>query len=469
MDRPSLNNLSLEIISEITSYLDFIDLERAFEVCRAWYLARPFILRLRIQEQIRWLQRCEREQIIPRKKLKSHNAFLRIVTRTYGCHRPTEEALLDLVELYVQEMITAWLVPMNEHGAEKLINNSQRDMRLYHRRYPLLLRLGMILRWNWAGQTVANAIERWLEMEWEDIKDEATVRAWLNPNYEIQPRIDDLDEHQTEVLRGLEFLGVYPVVYYGPQDAAAEDPMSRLNAEAWIHRGFNRLKLWLSIPELWNIPIRHEEIHTLYNPYRIFRRIARRPLLHVILFRAAEYVGFSFQIMCYLRSVELSTPLPEMIRGTRYWYEEEYTLSVLHWNFHLYSFPGQYVQLFKKPFISLIRGYYRLFGTATLSDFILNLTYFISGRTLPVRQLVSRTVMMELVIYGYQFLTPQAIDSVVGLIRDQPRGPTVGIPRPQVGGENPNRPKSNDGNQGGEEDPENNQIQEGASQDGSGS
>jgi hypothetical protein len=452
MERLSLNTLSLEIISEIASHLDFVDLRRAFEVCRTWYYARPFILRLMIPNQIRWLHGVHGQQFIPREELRSHNAFLQIINRTYTIGRPREETLQVLVDLFIEEMISAWLVPMNEYGAEELINSSQRDMSLYHRRYPLLLRLSLILRWNWAGQRIADGIERWLEMKWEDIRDEEKVQAWLNPNYEIHPRIDDLEPHQTKVLRGLEFLGVYPIVYYGPQDAAAEDPTSRLNAEAWLHRGFDRLKLWLSIPELWNTEIRHEEIQPFLNPYRVYRRIVSRPLLHVILFRAAEYVGFSFQIFAYLRLIELSTPTPPLIRGARYWYEEEYTLSVLHWNFHLFSFPGQYISLFKKPFISLIRGYYRLFGPATLSDFILNLTFFIGRRTIPVRTVVSRTIMRELLIYGYQFLTPEAIDAVVGLIRDAPRGPLQGLPQ-QSAGEEDYKADSDD-------EPENSEIQD---------
>ena len=437
MVRPSLNTISLEIILEITSHLDFVDLEVVFQVCRTWYRARSFVLRLTIKNQIEWLQGCEGREVIPRRELQSHDSFLRIINQTYTLEPPTEVMVDLLIDFYAAEMIVAWLAPMNEHGAETWINNSQEDWRLYHQRYPLLQRLGMILRWNYAGQKIAGIIEKWLEMKWERIKDEDKVRAWLNPNYEILPRIDDLEPHQTAILRGLEFLGVYPIIYYGPQDTAAEDPTSRLNAEAWTHRGFDRLKLWLSIPELWNTEIRHEELHTLYNPYRVFRRIVIRPLLHVILYRAAEYVGFSYQIFAYLRSIETSTPTPELIRGSRYWYEEVYTLSVLYWNFHLFSFPGQYICLFKKPFIYLIRMYMRLFGTQTLSDFILNLVYFIHRRTLPVRTVVSRTIMRELLIYGYQFLSDEAKDAVVGLIRDgQVRG-AIGLPQPAVGGEVP--------------------------------
>jgi len=419
MESASMNSLSPELLAEISSYLDFVDLHRTFSTCRQWYYARPFILRITIKNRIQWLQGCERQQMIPRRELQSHNAFLKIINGTYTLARPTEEMLDLLVELYTQEMISAWFVPINEFGAEKLINDSHDDMRLYHRRYPHLLRLGMILRWNYAGQKIAQKIEKWLEMNWERIKGEEKVQRWVNPNYDLPPPEEDLGPHQTTILRGVEFLAIYPIIYYAPQDAAAEDPASRLNAESWTHPGFDRLKLWLSIPELWNLKIRHEEIKCLYNPYRVFCRIVARPLIHIVLYRAAEYVGFSFQLFTYLRSIELSTPTPELIRGTRYWYEEGYCGSVLHWNFHLFSFPGQYISLFKRPFVDLIRGYIRLYGPYNLSDFVLNLVYFMHRRSLPIRTVVARTVMSELLVYGYEFLSDAAIDAVVGLMRDE--------------------------------------------------
>ena len=164
--------------------------------------------------------------------------------------------------------------------------------------------------------------------------------------------------------------------------------------------------------------IRHMEIKTFLNPWRVYRRINSRPFLQLVLFRSAEFGGFSLRLLSYIRSIELSTPYPDLIRGARYWYEEGFCGSALYWNFHLFTFPGQYISLFKKPFVDIIRGYIHLFGVYTLSDLILNIVYFVHRRSLPVRVIVARTVMSELLIYGYEYLSAEARDAVIRLMED---------------------------------------------------
>jgi hypothetical protein len=256
-------------------------------------------------------------------------------------------------------------------------------------------------------------------MKWHEIRNEPRVQEFINPDYDAPPSDIELQRHQTQVLRGIEFLALYPIIYYSPQDAAAENICSPLNDKAWTHPGFDRLKLWLSIPELWNQEIRHMEIKTFLHPWRVFRRVNSRPFLQLVLFRSAEFSGFSLRILRYIRSIELSTPYPELIRGTRYWYEEGYCGSVLYWNFHLFRFAGQYIELFKKPFVDLIRGYIYLYGTDTLSDLIFNIVHFVRRRSLPMRTIVSRTVMSEVLIYGYQFLSHEAREAIVNLMKDE--------------------------------------------------
>lgn len=414
-----MQSLSPEIIAEIISRLDYPDQENAYYTCRIFYYARPFVLFSAIEKQSSWLKTRENSSEIPRAELISHNVFLRILNRTFTAIRPTEHELNRLVSFFAQELISAWMVPMNVYGAELRYNKSVRDTRLYHQRYPLLQRLAMLLRWNGVGLRIALVINEWLDMKWSEIRDEVQVQEFINPDYDSPPTDSDLQPHQKQVLRGIEFLAIYPIIYYAPQDAAAEDIRSRLNDEAWTHPGFDRLKLWLSIPELWNMEIRHMEIKTFLNPWRVFRRINSRPFLQLVLFRSAEFGGFSLRLLSYIRSIELSTPYPDLIRGTRYWYEEGFCGSVLYWNFHLFSFAGQYISLFKKPFVDLIHGYIYLYGTSTLSDLILNIVFFVHRRTLPVRMIVARTVMSELLRYGYQYLSKEAEEAIIGLMRDE--------------------------------------------------
>ena len=419
MQSASIESLSLEIITEIISFLDYPDQENAYNTCRTFYHARPFVLFPAIESQSNWLRRRENSTEIPRKELISHNAFLRILNRTFTVTRPSQHVLDSLVSFFAQELISAWMVPMNVYGAEIRCNNSVTDAQLYHRRYPHLLRLAMLLRWNGVGLRIALIIHKWLDMKWAEIENDDEVQEFINPDFESPSSNIELRPHQKIVLRGIEFLALYPVIYYGPQDAAAEDIRSRLNDDAWTHPGFDRLKLWLSIPELWNMEIRHLEIKTFINPWRVFRRINSRPFLHLLLFRSSEFGAFSLRLFSYIRSIEFSTPYPDLIRGSRYWYEEGFVGAALYWNFHLFSFPGQYISLFKKPFVDIIRGYLYLFGPATLSDLVRNIVFFVHEKTLPVRIIVARTVMSELLIYGYEFLSDEAKEAIVGLMRDE--------------------------------------------------
>jgi hypothetical protein len=419
MQSASIETLSLEIITEIISFLDYPDQENAYYTCRTFYHARPFVLFPAIESQSAWLRSCENCLEIPRKELISHNTFLGILNRTFTVTRPSQHVLDRLVSFFAQELISAWMVPMNIYGAEIRCNNSVADARLYHRRYPHLLRLAMLLRWNNAGPRIAVIIHKWLDMKWAKIENDEEVQLFIDPDFTSTPSNIDLRPHQSIVLRGLEYLALYPVIHYAPQDAAAEDIRSRLNDDAWTHPGFDRLKLWLSIPELWNMEIRHLEIKTFIDPWRVFRRINSRPFLHLLLFRSSEFCAFSLRLFHYIRSIELSTPHPNLIQGSRYWYEEGFCGAALYWNFHLFSFPGQYISLFKKPFVDIIRGYIYLFGPTTLSDLVRNIVFFVNRRTLPMRIIVARTIMSELLIYGYEFLSDEAKEAIVGLMRDE--------------------------------------------------
>jgi len=123
--------------------------------------------------------------------------------------------------------------------------------------------------------------------------------------------------------------------------------------------------------------------------------------------------------MSYVCNVEASTPYFDIVLGSRYWFEEGFIGSVLYWNSHFCSFPGQDVSLFKKPFVDLIRGYIFLFGPSSLSDLILNMVYFVHRRTLPVKIIAARTMMSDLLTFGYQYLTDEAKDAIVDLRRDE--------------------------------------------------
>jgi hypothetical protein len=417
-----MNHLFPEIISEIVQYLDYNDQRNVFSTCRAFYRARPYLVFMAIENESQLLKSQQGANEIPRDEIISHNAFLRLINGLYTTTQPTEKALESLVALYAQEIISAWMVPVNEHGAEIRFNDSLEDTNLYHQRYPLLQRLGMILRWNGAGRPIAEIVKQWLISRWEEIKDEEEVVLFTDPDYNAPPVNIDLQPHQEKILRGLEFLSNFPIIYYAPQCAAGEAVSSRLNDESWRHPGFDRLKLWLSIPELWNMDVRHLEIRQVIGPpYQVYQQIVKRSLLHVILFRCSEFVGFALRVMSFLRTIEISTPSAELIRGTRYWYEEGFCGAALYWDFHLHNFPGQYISLFKKPLVDIIRGYLYLYGPWTISDLILNMVHHVRQRrrTRAQQILVARTVMSELLRYGYDFLSREAEDALVGLMEDE--------------------------------------------------
>jgi hypothetical protein len=419
MDGSWQDSLSLEIIAEIFTYLDYVDQENAHYSCRTFYHARSFALFPAIHKQIEWLKRRENLSEIPRQELLSHNAFLRILTRTFSVTRPSPYELDALVTFFSQELISAWLVPMNQFGAEIRINDSLHDTRIYHQRYPLLRRLAMILRWNNVGFRIAKVIEEWLDLKWATIHDDDEIQALLNLDYTIAPPNVDLLPHQIEVLHGFEFLALHPIQYYSTQSASLEEIGCRQHDAAWAHPAFDRLKLWLSIPELWNIEVRHLEIKYMYNPWRPFRRIAQRPSIHLVLYKCAQYRPFALRLLNYVRSVELSTPYPDLIQGSVFWYEEGFCGSVLWWAFHNMKFVGQDISLFKRPFVDLIRCYICVFGPITISDLILNIVFMVQRKTLPIRMIVARTVMIELLYYGYEFLTDAAKEAVVNLMRDE--------------------------------------------------
>src|SRR5208282_897849 len=134
MQSPSIQRLSLEIIAEIISLLDFPDQENAYHTCRTFYYARPFVLFSAIESQSSWLSHSNHSTEIPRDELISHNAFLRILNRSFTVLRPGPHELDRLVSFFAQELISAWMVPMNVHGAELRINNSVHDTRIYHQR-----------------------------------------------------------------------------------------------------------------------------------------------------------------------------------------------------------------------------------------------------------------------------------------------------------------------------------------------
>ena len=418
MQSSSIQHLSLEIIGEIISRLDYPDQENAYYSCRAFYHARRFVLFPAIKSQSSWLKRCQNSSEIPGGELVSHNAFLRILNRTFTVLRPESELNL-LVSFFAQELISAWMIPTNERGAALRWNKSVHDTRLYHERYPLLQRLAMLLRWNGVGSRIALIVNEWLDIKWTEIKDETQVEELMNLDFDSPPSNVELQPHQTQILYGLEFLALHPITYFSPQDPAAEDLCSPLNDEAWAHPAFDRLKLWLSVPELWNLEIRHIELKRLLHPYRVVRRINRRPFLQLVLFQCAQFGGFSLRLLNFIRFIELSTPHLELIQGARYWYEEGYCASALWWNFYIFSCPGQYISLFKKPFVDLIRGYIQLFGTYTLSDLILNIVFIVHKNSFPMRRIIGNTVMSELSGYEYEFLSVEAKAAILRLMTDE--------------------------------------------------
>jgi len=103
------------------------------------------------------------------------------------------------------------------------------------------------------------------EVPASEIKDETQVQKFMNPDFDSSNI--KLQPHQTQILYRLKFLALHPIIYFSPQDPAAEDLCSPLNDKAWVHLAFNQLKLWLSVPELWNLEIRHIELKTFLRPY----------------------------------------------------------------------------------------------------------------------------------------------------------------------------------------------------------
>src|SRR5437667_9694608 len=106
MDSALIRSLSLEVITEILSLLDYQYKENAFGTCQILYRARPFVIFPAIEKQTAWLRSCENSAEIPRSKLDSHNAFLRIVNQTFTVTRPIQLELDSLVTLFTRELIS---------------------------------------------------------------------------------------------------------------------------------------------------------------------------------------------------------------------------------------------------------------------------------------------------------------------------------------------------------------------------
>ena len=163
------------------------------------------------------------------------------------------------------------------------------------------------------------------------------------------------------------------------------------------------------------------EVHKMQRPFRCYQQITRRPFLQIVLFTCCEFGGLALRLLSYIRSVELSSPYPEPVHCARYWYEEVFCGARLFWNFHQFKSCGLDMSIFKRPFVDLIRGYIYLFGPATLSDLMLNIVFILLQRTrpLPIRWFIGKAMLDELLAYGYQFLSDEAKEAVVGLMRDE--------------------------------------------------
>jgi hypothetical protein len=415
---PLLQLLPLEILAEILSYLDYTDQESAYYASTSFYHCRPVVLYSTIELRTEWLEQYENTKEIPRDELLSHNAFVRSLTRTLTISRPVEHVLDALVSYFAQELIHAWMYPVNERGLELRFNDSIEDTRIYHQRYPLLARLAFILRWNGVGHKVAKAVEEWLEAQWDEISDDENIQELIEPDLLGDPSWLQLTTDQTKLLQGIEFLALFPIIYYSPQTLAAERFHSPLNNKQWGHPGYNRLKLWLSIPELWSLDIRHVEWGDLPRPPWKYPQIATRKFLHLVLFRVSEFGAFGYRILQHLHLIELSTPYPDLIYGSRYWYEEGFCFSELYWSFDVLKARGNYMEsALERPLANLIDGYLYLYGIATLSDLILNIVFYVRDKTLPVRAFISNAMTNELARY-LQFLSEEAKESIIGLRRD---------------------------------------------------
>ena len=415
----SLTDFPGEIITEILSYLDFPDQERAFASSSVFYRARLSTVHSGIRRQTEWLKLRENTLQIPRRELWSHNAFLRIICQTFFSVQPTERQLGDLVTFFVQELIFAWMFPSSEPTYEEvLMNNSWYDYGIFHRRYPLLQKLALILRWNMAGPFIAAMLETWFEIQWLKIRDEEEVQEFRNVNYDQPPSRTDLLPHQGKILEGIEGLAFSPIVLFAPQDPAAIDFNWKVNDEQWAHPVFDRLKLYLSIPELWNLELRHMEGKSFENPYRYYRRIASRPFLALILYRVSETPAFALRVLMYLRYIELMTPDFDIPRDTRYWFEEGFVGATLYWSYYSFHWSGGYFELVHWAVVALIHYHMYLFGVGVLSDLLLNIVYFLRPKSLMVRTRVARIVMDELLEFGYDYCSDEARDAVVSLADD---------------------------------------------------
>jgi hypothetical protein len=425
MQTTPLHALPPEIIAEIVSYLDFQDQEQLHYTCGAFFRMRslglsPLVV---LDRQKAWLRTTENQQDIPVDELISHHAFIRIMNNIFAFEPPRIQILDAIVEFFVQELISSWMLPRTDYHAESRINGSMDDTRTYHRRYPQLFRLAMILRHNGVGPKIATAMREWLDSIWREIENDEEIQKIHPIDLSALPWRGSFTARQQIVLYGIHSIALFPLIHLSPQSPASESINSPINDVAWADIGYDRLKLWMSIPELWNLEIRHIGLTELLRPFRIFRIVNSLPFLQLVLDKAAEFGGFPFRILQHARLIEMTTPRHFLtFPDSRYWYEEGFVRARIWWNFKAFEFPGQYVHLLKKPFVDLIHGYIALFGVGGLSDLIFNMVHVVRIRSLPTRVLVARTMMSELLVYGYEFLTPEAINAIVELARDHETG-----------------------------------------------
>src|SRR5271154_1652491 len=120
MEVASIQGLSNEILAEIVSYLNYEDQANVCYACRNFFHVRPFVIFSAIDNQTNWLRETEGLLAIPRRELLSHNAYLRILIRTFTFTQPSPHALNVLVTYFAQEMISACDISINCFGEERM-------------------------------------------------------------------------------------------------------------------------------------------------------------------------------------------------------------------------------------------------------------------------------------------------------------------------------------------------------------
>src|SRR5277367_6384532 len=112
---------------------------------------QSFLLFPGIEIQLQWLKGQESTSQIPRRELSSHNACLLILIWTFTVSKPSQPELTSPASLLAQELISAWMAPVNNCGEEIRCNESAHYAQLYHKRYHLLNNSSMERRRTWNG------------------------------------------------------------------------------------------------------------------------------------------------------------------------------------------------------------------------------------------------------------------------------------------------------------------------------